>query len=388
MGRRGMSATSRLDDLTPSLVGFARTLRAAGVDASPDRLHQTVTAATHLDPNRRDDVYWAGRLTLCAGPDDLDRYDRAFSAFFAGAEVPGLRRTRPVEVVRPVAVPGTDGDPTRPSQLDELPAATASTLEVLRHRDLATLTPAETELVRRLIAAIDPVGDPRRSRRHRPAHRGDLDSRRTVRSMLRRGGEPVRLQRRQRQVRPRRLVIVVDVSGSMQPYADAFLRFAHAAARRRRETEVFTVGTRLTRVTREMRGRDPSAALLAVSSAVPDWSGGTRLGELLKAFLDRWGQRGVARGAVVVVASDGWERGDATLLGQQMQRLARLAHRVVWANPHRGQPGYAPLTAGMQAALPFVDDFVDGHSVAALHRLAAVLSVSPRSSREGDRQRA
>ena len=157
--------------------------------------------------------------------------------------------------------------------------------------------------------------------------------------MLRRGGEPVRLERRARRVRPRRLVLIVDVSGSMQPYADPYLRFAHAAARRRTGTEVFTVGTRLTRVTREMRSRDPSAALLAVSGAVPDWSGGTRLGELVKAFLDRWGQRGVARGAVVVVASDGWERGDATLLGAQMARLARLAHRVVWVNPHRGHAG-------------------------------------------------
>jgi uncharacterized protein with von Willebrand factor type A (vWA) domain len=175
-------------------------------------------------------------------------------------------------------------------------------------------------------------------------------------------------------VRPRRLVLVVDVSGSMQPYADPFLRFAHAAARRRPGTEVFTVGTRLTRVTREIRDRDPSAALLAVAGAVPDWSGGTRLGELMQAFLDRWGQRGVARGAVVVIASDGWERGDAGLLGTQMARLHRLAHRVVWANPHRGLPGYVPMTAGMLAALPHVDDFVDGHSVAALERLARVMS--------------
>ena len=184
----------------------------------------------------------------------------------------------------------------------------------------------------------------------------------------------MRLARRARRVRPRKLVLIVDVSGSMQPYADPYLRFAHAAARRRTGTEVFTVGTRLTRVTREMRGRDPSAALLAVSGAVPDWSGGTRLGELVKAFLDRWGQRGLARGAVVVVASDGWERGDATLLGGQMARLARLAHRVVWVNPHRGLPGYAPMTAGMQAALPHVDDFVDGHSFDALSRLAGLLS--------------
>ena len=225
-----------------------------------------------------------------------------------------------------------------------------------------------------MIVAIDSVGEPRLSRRHERSRSGALDPRRTVRAMLRRGGEPVRLEHRRRRVRPRRLVLVIDVSGSMQPYADPYLRFAHAAARRRAGTEVFTIGTRLTRVTREIRDRDPSVALSAVAAAVPDWSGGTRLGELMQAFLDRWGQRGVARGAVVIVASDGWERGEADLLGRQMERLHRLAHRVVWVNPHRGQPGYAPMTAGMVAALPHVDDFVDGHSLAALERLAVVIS--------------
>jgi uncharacterized protein len=361
-------------DLTRTLVGFARTLRAAGVDASVDRLHQTVNAAAQLDVARRRDLYWAGRLTLCAGPDDLDRYDRAFAAYFAGEVAPPMRRVPAVQVLRPVAVPGTQRDAGDGGDPDELPASTASALEILRHRDLAALTTGERDVVRRLLAAIDPVGETRLSRRYRRSHRGAIDPRRTVRAMLRRGGEPVRLERRVRRVRPRRLVLIVDVSGSMQPYADSFLRFAHAASRRRPGTEVFTVGTRLTRVTREIRGRDPSTALLAVSGAVPDWSGGTRLGELMKAFLDRWGQRGVARGAVVLVASDGWERGDAGLLGDQMRRLSRLAHRVVWANPHRGQPGYAPMTAGMLAALPHVDDFVDGHSLAALEHLGAVLS--------------
>jgi uncharacterized protein with von Willebrand factor type A (vWA) domain len=254
------------------------------------------------------------------------------------------------------------------------PAATASRLEVLRHRDLATLTDAERDDVRRLIAAIDPSGEPRTSRRYRPSSAGALDPRRTLRAILRKGGEPADLQWRARKVRPRRLVLVVDVSGSMQPYADPLLRFAHAALRRRPGTEVFTVGTRLTRVTRELRSPDPSTALVAVSRAVTDWSGGTRLGDLLKAFLDRWGQRGMARGAVVTIASDGWERGDSALLGQQMARLHRLAYRVVWANPHRGQPGYVPMTGGMVAALPHVDCFVDGHTVAALERLARVIS--------------
>jgi uncharacterized protein len=361
-------------DVTATLVGFARTLRAAGVDASPERVQAMVTAASVLDACNRVDVYWAGRLTMCAGPDDLERYERAFAAYFAGEVAPPMRRVPPVQVIRPVAVPGSER--SRPRQADEepSPAATASETEILRHRDLAARSASERDDVRRLIAAIDPVGEPRLSRRHQPSHRGPLDPRRTVRTMLRRGGEPVRLERRSRKIRPRRLVLVVDVSGSMQPYADPFLRFAHAAARRRAGTEVFTIGTRLTRVTREIRDRDPSAALTAVAGAVPDWSGGTRLGELLQAFLDRWGQRGVARGAVVVVASDGWERGDARLLGEQMARLHRLAHRVVWANPHRGQPGYAPMTAGMVAALPHVDDFVDGHSLAALQHLADVIS--------------
>jgi uncharacterized protein with von Willebrand factor type A (vWA) domain len=370
----GTPGAAAADELTRTLVGFARVLRAAGVPASPDRVHQAVTAVGHLDVCRRDDVYWAGRLTLCAGPDDLDRYDRAFTAYFGGQTAPPMRTVPPVQVLRPVAVPGTERPAREGVDPEELPAATASEVEVLRHRDLAGLSPAEREVVRRLIALLDPVGETRVSRRHRPAYRGTVDQGRTVRTMLRRGGEPVRLERRARRVRPRRLVLLVDVSGSMQPYADPYLRFAHAAARRRPGTEVFTIGTRLTRITREMRSRDPSTALLAVSAAVPDWSGGTRLGELLKAFLDRWGQRGVARGAVVVVASDGWERGDATQLRDQMARLARLAHRVVWVNPHRGMPGYAPMTAGMQAALPSVDDFVDGHTFDALQRLAGLLA--------------
>ena len=281
-------------------------------------------------------MYWAGRLTLCAGPDDLDRYDRAFTAYFGGADRPAAAHGAAGAGAPAGGGPRHRAAGRRGPDPEELPAATASEVEVLRHRDLAGLSPAEREVVRRLIALLDPVGETRVSRRHRPAYRGTVDPGRTVRTMLRRGGEPVRLERRARRVRPRRLVLLVDVSGSMQPYADPYLRFAHAAARRRPGTEVFTIGTRLTRITREMRGRDPSTALLAVSAAVPDWSGGTRLGELLKAFLDRWGQRGVARGAVVVVASDGWERGDAAQLGDQMARLARLAHRVVWVNPHRG----------------------------------------------------
>ncbi len=170
-------------------------------------------------------------------------------------------------------------------------------------------------------------------------------------------------------------MILADISGSMAPYADPILRFAHAAIRRNPAyTEAFTLGTRLTRVTRELRLRDPEKALRAAGNAIPDWSGGTQLGEMLRAFLDRWGQRGTARRAIVVIFSDGWERGDSSLLGEQMARLRRLAHRVVWLNPHRGKEGFAPATAGMTAALPHCDDFLAGHTLDALHDLADVIA--------------
>jgi uncharacterized protein with von Willebrand factor type A (vWA) domain len=257
----------------------------------------------------------------------------------------------------------------------EVLAVAGSPVEVLRHRDLAALSTVERDEVRRLVALLAPGAAPRRSRRRRAARRGRVDVRRTVRQALRHGGELGRLARHRRRTRPRRLVLLLDVSGSMTPYADALLRFGHAAVRRRPTlTEVFTVGTRLTRVTRALRHRDPDAALRAAGAAIPDWRGGTRLADSLRAFLDRWGQRGTARGAVVVVCSDGWERGDPAALAGQLDRLSRLAYRLVWVNPHRGKAGYQPLAAGMAAALPYLDEFVAGHSLAALEELVAVLA--------------
>ncbi|MFE0087791.1 VWA domain-containing protein [Streptomyces sp. NPDC058991] len=370
---------------TAVLVGFARALRAAGMDAGPDRVQTFLRALDVLGPRRRTDVYWAGRLTLCGGQDDLDRYDRVFAAYFGPRDRTPAPRALPLPPGAPpprLAVRETDRAPGGGGEEEDrrpgAAAALASPVDVLRHRDVAALTAAEREQVRRLLAAFAPRGEPRRSARLRPARRGVVDPRRTVREWLRRGGEPARLRRRARTERPRRVVLLVDVSGSMAPYADALLRFAHAAAHggpaaSRAATEVFTIGTRLTRVTAALGHRDPDTALAAVAAAVPDWRGGTRLGEMLRAFLDRWGQRGMARGAVVVVLSDGWERGDPALLAAQMRRLHRLAHRVVWANPRKARPGYAPLAAGMAAALPSVDAFVEGHSLAALEHLAAVV---------------
>jgi hypothetical protein len=358
-----------------TVLGFARTLRHAGVSASPDRVEAMLAAVGSLDVLNATDVYWAGRLTLCGGPDDLDRYDAAFAAWFAGEAPRPVRHTAPPEprlaTTAPLE-PGSgegDDDPDTP----EL-ATQASADEVLRHRDVGEMSPAEREHLRRLFALLRPATPMRPARRRRPSTRGAVHPARTVRRALRDGGEVTRLLRRRPTPRPRRVVLLVDVSGSMSPYADALLRFAHAAVRARpASTEVFTIGTRLTRVTREMRLRDPDKALAASGSAIPDWSGGTRLGEVLKAFLDRWGQRGTARGAVVVVCSDGWERGGTELLAEQMVRLRRLAHAVVWVNPHKGRSGYEPLTGGMVAALPSIDHFVSGHSMAAFEELTGVI---------------
>jgi uncharacterized protein len=369
-------AEVRSRDVVDTVLGFARTLRHAGVAASPDRVEAMLTAMGELDVLDPTDVYWAGRLTLCGGPDDLERYDAAFAAYFAG-EAPRSRpnQGQPAQQLS-ASAPLEEGAGDGREDDEESPelATQASADEVLRHRDVAELTIAEREHLRRLFALLVPAAPMRPARRRRPSPHGAIHPGRTVRRALHDGGEVTRLLYRRKRPRPRRVVLLVDVSGSMSPYADALLRFAHAAVRAHPAvTEVFTIGTRLTRVTRELRQRDPDRALSASGSAIPDWQGGTRLGEVIKAFLDRWGQRGMARGAVVVVCSDGWERGGTELLAEQMARLRRLAHSVVWVNPHKGRAGYEPLTGGMQAALPSIDHFVSGHSMAAFEELTGVI---------------
>jgi uncharacterized protein with von Willebrand factor type A (vWA) domain len=366
-------------DIVDILLGFARTLRHAGVPATPDRVQAMISALDYLDVLDASQVYWAGRLTLCADPADLERYDVAFATYFGRRPAPATPVNTPRVRLRTAAfeVDTDDGQPGDDDPDGDTHAVQASRRETLHHRDLATLTPSEREEINRLFELLTPRVGQRRTRRHRSAPGGRVDLGRTVREMLRHGGEPAELARKRRRTKPRRLVLLVDVSGSMEPYADALLRFAHAAVRAAPlRTEVFTLGTRLTRVTRELRRRDADHALADAARAIPDWSGGTRLGDMIKAFLDLWGQRGAARGAVVVLCSDGWERGDPRLLGEQLARLSRLAHAVIWVNPHKGRDGFAPVTGGMAAALPHIDELVAGHSFESLARLAGAISTA------------
>lgn len=361
-------------DPVATLTGFARALRRAGVAADRTRLSTAVQAAGILDPTRREHLYWATRLTLCSEPSDRPVFDAVFDQWFGPVRpplpAPGPPAPR-ASAVRTLAVDA--GGEVQPD--DDPLAAAASDADALGTRDYAALDPAERAEVHRMIELLRPNQPERRAIRRRPGGRERVDTARTVRQILRDGGEVRLLHRRSRGRRPRRVVYLIDVSGSMSLYSDLLLRFGHSAARAAPlGTEVFTIGTRLTRVTRQMRLRDPDLALQAAGSAIPDWSGGTRLGEAVRAFLRLWGQRGLARQASIVIVSDGWERGDAALLGAQLERLHRLAHTVIWVNPHRGKDGFAPATAGMQAVLPHVDHLVAGHSYRSLAELARLLS--------------
>jgi uncharacterized protein len=357
-----------------SLVGFAWLLRDTGIAASPDRVQAMVHAVCELEPASTADLYWAGRVTLCSRPEDLPKYNQAFTLWFGGAPPPAQLV---MDTARVMDMTGA-ASAAEPQQThdDRSSLASASFLEVLRNKDIALMGEAERAQLRAMLAMLAVPPPQRSTRRRHPATAGRVDGRRSVRAMLRRGGELGRLHYRDRGTRPRRVVFLLDISGSMSAYSDALLRYAYVWVRYRPRTETFALGTRLTRITRQLVAPGPDAAMAAVADAIADWGGGTRLGADIKHFLDRYGQTGMARGAIVVVASDGWESGDAALLGTQMRRLRRLARQIVWVHPHRARPGFEPLTAGIAAALPSIDDLVAGHSLAALTELSQLLSAS------------
>ena len=369
-----MSTSHDADEV---FLAFTRALRAAGVPVTQDRAQGYLEAVSIVGAGDAAAAYAAGRATLCAGPDDLARHDQVFEAWF-GVLDPRLTPPPVARVMTAAQLPETAGTGDEGAGPDGEPVrARASDAEVLRHRDVAGLDPAERAQLAAMMDRLVVRPPRRRTPRQQAWRRGRVDPTRTLRASLRRMGEPADIRWRRRGTRPRRVVVLADVSGSMSAYADAVLRVAHrmvtsAARSAQARVEVFTLGTRLTQLTRALALRDADRALVAAGDAVPDWSGGTRLGETLQRFLDR--HAGLARGAVVVMISDGWERGDTSLLGEQMARLHRLAHRVVWVNPHRGKDGYEPVQAGVLAVLPHVDDFLAGHSLATYEELMEVIA--------------
>jgi uncharacterized protein with von Willebrand factor type A (vWA) domain len=365
-----------LSDPVPDelLVGFANVLRRAGMAVTPNRTSALVQAVALTGFDDRASTYWSGRATLCSSLDDIELYDRAFTAWFTESSEWSDPAIRVPARREPQASLGGESD-SRGRSADDVFAVRASTIEILHHRDLGTLTEQERTQLATLFDNLDVVPPLRRGLRRRPHRRGSVDLRRTLRAQLRSGGELSELRRRRPGVRQRRVVLLIDISGSMQPYADALLRLAHRIVRAMpHHVEVFTMGTRLTRISSALRIRQADEALTAAGRLVPDWSGGTRLGEVIGAFVTRWGRRGLARSALVVIASDGWERGDARLLGEQMRQLRLLAYAVIWMNPHRGKPGYAPIQTGIQASLPHLDRMVAGHSLASYAELLEVIA--------------
>jgi hypothetical protein len=342
-------------DATEVLTAFGRALRDEGLAVGTGRIETFCRATALLGP---DDLYWAGRATLVARPQDVAVYDEVFEAFFGE---PKAHARMSVRVVGPVRERETE-------------LGLASDVELLREKSFARCSPEELAAIAELMARVPVAVPPRRTRRTVSARRGTPDLRRTLRRSFRTGGEPLDRAFRTRRRRPRRLVLLLDVSGSMADYSRALLMFTHAVLRTDRRFEAFCFGTRLTRVTRALGAAALDEALDRAAEEVVDWNGGTRIGESLKRLLDEYGHRGLARGAVVVICSDGLDVGDPGLLAEQMARLSRLAHRVVWLNPLQEDPAYEPLARGMRAALPHVDVFASGHNLASLEEVAAVLA--------------
>jgi uncharacterized protein with von Willebrand factor type A (vWA) domain len=369
------------DAVVRKLVTFGRILREAGLEVGPGRLQDALRSLDQVDLTSREEVYHALRCTLVSRRDDIEAFDMAFAAFWERAataqEQPvdlGLEAAARAPEQAPSPAPAKADD--RPSEEESPPVLVASSRdELLRRKDFADMTAAELRRVRRLIAALPAAEPMRRSHRLRPGRAGDvLDPRRTLRAAIHTEGMPLRLHYRRRKLVPRKLVFLCDVSGSMEPYARAMIMFLEAASRAGRHVEAFAFGTRLSRLTPQLRDLDPVHSLRLAGAAMPDWGGGTRIGESLRAYNEQYGRRGLTRGAVAVVVSDGWERGDLALLDAELARLHRQAHRLVWVNPLKGHTGFEPLAGGMRIALRHADVFVEGHNLAALEGLAEVLS--------------
>jgi uncharacterized protein len=386
----------------PALAGaFSRRLHAAGLPVTAERAAAFAQALTLTRPVGRRGLYWTARGVFVTDITQARVFDAVFRAVFgsaAGARTPVEFADEDVST-EPAAVDDRAADPAPPpSQPHDAPDFGLSSLgagdgspdpesaelpvplspgdeELLRDKRFDELTPHELSQLNELMARMRVTAPLRRTRRaERDRHGQRIDLRRTLRASLRTGGDPVSLRRRRRRIVPRRIVLLCDISGSMEPYARAYLQFLTCAAGAGPNAEAFVFATRLTRVTRALAARNPTRAIQNAAAAVPDWSSGTRIGDALAEFNDRHGRRGMARGAVIVILSDGWERGDPEVVGREMERLSRLAHRIVWVNPRSGTEQFAPRAGGMVAALPYIDALVSGHSLEALDQVVEAIA--------------
>ncbi|MGH2734691.1 MAG: vWA domain-containing protein [Actinomycetota bacterium] len=374
-----------MDAAVERLVGFGRLLRKRGLPVGTNRILAFCRSVVTLGPIDRDDLYWAGRASLVAHPDHTDAFDRAFDDYFGRSKFDevlqsmfsGVRQQQPpqieIEVEEAISALGEEA-PDEETDEESVVRLIASATEVLRAKSFDTMTEDERAHAERLIRSLAVHLPERRSRRLRRAARGvRFDLRRTLRSSLRTQGEPFERAWLAPRIKARPLVLLLDISGSMSAYARALMQFGFAARAAGQRVEVFCFGTRLTRVTRALKTRDVDRAMETVSYLVRDWEGGTRIGESLKSLLDDYSQAAALKGSVVVVCSDGLERGDPDLLGAQMARLHRIAHEIVWVNPLKGDPRYEPLARGMAVALPHIDHFLAGHNLASLDALCDAL---------------
>jgi uncharacterized protein with von Willebrand factor type A (vWA) domain len=384
---------------------FSQRLHAAGVPVTPGMSEQFARALKLTKPVSRRRLYCVARAIFVTGFQQVATFNRVFAEVFGK----GAKRNPDLEVELETAPPKEEVDSEAPDaetkdseegesaeasqgmeagdededQDDDdeegkevlVPIQEASDDDVLGEKNFSALNAAELAALYRLMVRLQLATPIRTTRRKKRGRRGEhLDMRRTLRQSLHTGGDPIALARKRRRKHPRRLVMLCDISGSMEPYARAYLQFLHAARATGPYSEAFVFATRLTRLTRQLSGRNPQRAIRRATEAAPDWSSGTRIGDALKTFNDRYGRRGMARGSVVVILSDGWERGDPELVGREMQRLARLAYRIVWVNPRVVAKDFAPRAGGLVAALPYCDALVSGHSLKALEEVADAIA--------------
>lgn len=381
-------------NLLHNLVLFGRLLRRLGLDVNPGRVIDLLQALEYVPIGYKQDFYYTSRSLLVHRKEDLPLFDQAFELFwrkrgeYIELSLADLVAAPPPPQPKPLVVPpGATDEPAEQPPAGDEPTQTIieltrtySNQELLRHKNFSQLTYNELQQVKALMAQLVWEMGQRQTRRFRPGAAQHLDLRRLIRANLRYGSEILAWPRRRPKLKPRPIIIIADISGSMEQYTRLLLQFIYSlAGGLTQPVEAFVFSTRLTRITRQLSGREVDQALRDIGQTVHDWAGGTRIGESLKNFNFQWGRRVLGRGAVVLIISDGWDRGDPALLGQEMARLHRTCHRLIWLNPLLGSASYQPLTRGILAALPHIDDFLPVHNLASLEDLATHLAALGRS---------